>query len=79
MGDAVHWANLDGTGQEMIVSAGGSTFWGIAVSPVRGALYIADDGRIRSANLDGSNLQDHLTGLTGAVRSIAFAVFIPME
>jgi len=67
-------SNLDGTGTETILTAGGSratTPRGIAIDPAGGKLYWTESGfcgdtpsgRIRRANLDGSDPETILGGL----------------
>jgi hypothetical protein len=59
--DGIHRAELNGAGEQTLVSGTGASF-GIAVHPGIGRMYFSEhtgfqSGRIRSAALDGSNLQ----------------------
>jgi low density lipoprotein receptor-related protein 5/6 len=67
-------SNLDGSAAEFIVSSGLHRPRGIAVHADSGHVYWSDyeAGRIERSNLDGSNRQDVLTGLS-APYGITFA------
>ena len=59
----VNSANLDGTGAKQLIAIDAVPM-GIAVDSERGSLYWTDStGRIQSANLDGSVIQDVVEGL----------------
>ena len=62
--NAVKRANLDGTNPEEIISIENVAFKDIAVDSVGKKLYWTDSrGRIRRANLNGSRIQNVVTGL----------------
>ena len=59
----VNSANLDGTGAKQLIAVDAVPM-GIAVDTERSSLYWTDsDGKIQSANLDGSVIQDVVDGL----------------
>lgn len=65
--DSVHRSRLDGTDASTLltISGGNSYFRSISVDVSGGKIYFTDDARARlqRANLDGSGLQDIVTGL----------------
>jgi hypothetical protein len=71
-GCSVRRANLDGTGEETLISyapGGVQNLRGIALDLLHHKMYWSDFGAgvIRSASLDGADVQDILAGLAGPV------------
>lgn len=63
----IHRANLDGSAPELLVNASQARYpRGVALNLSAGKLYWTDstDHKIRRANLDGTAVEDVLTGLT---------------
>ena len=69
--NGIFMCNLDGTGLTKIGDYGSKATWGITLDPKRNKLFwgykisnSAPDGKIIRANLDGSNPEDWLTGVS---------------
>ena len=60
----IHRANMDGSSAQLIVSQSGTTTQ-VALDLAAQKVYWVRNGSIRRANLDGSNVEDYLTSLTG--------------
>jgi len=64
----IHRVNLDGTGETTLVSRANDQPFDIALDLANGKIYWTDvstpSGRVSRANLDGSNIQDMVTGLS---------------
>lgn len=69
----IYRANLDGSGIQTLISSGLTFPCGIALDSMGGKMYWADAGRIRRANLNGTGMEDLVTGLVDA-RGIALDV-----
>ena len=76
-GGEIHRKRLQGDAEETLVRGAGSNIWGVALDSESGTIYwtTADDGeppvgRLRRANLDGTNVHDFVVGL-GSPRELA--------
>src|SRR5687768_11755384 len=56
-------ANLDGSGQQQVVSSPANAIFGMAVDVGTDKLYWTSGGQIRRSNLDGTNPQTFITPL----------------
>lgn len=75
----IYMCNLDGSGLSKIGETGSKATWGVAVDNFHGKLYwsykvsnSAPDGKIVRTNLDGSGLEDWLTGVSPHAMTIAW-------
>ncbi len=62
-GEKLQRANLDGTGQEDLVTGIGHSTFGLALDVGSGKMYWTQTDRIRRANLDGTVVENVITGL----------------
>jgi hypothetical protein len=66
-GASIYRANLDGTdAQRIVITTGSEDSYGLAIDSTAGKLYWTEyvTGKIRRSNLNGSQIEDVLTGLT---------------
>lgn len=69
--NGIYMCNLDGSGLSKIGDYGSKATWGLAIDQKRNKLFwgykisnSAPDGKILRSNLDGSNLEDWVTGVS---------------
>ena len=75
----IYESNLDGTGLSKIGDFGSKATWGIAIDQKRGKLFWSykisnsnPDGKIVRSNLDGSGVEDWLTGVNPQAMTIVW-------
>lgn len=77
----IHRGNIDGTGFELLFQEEGTGPQELAVDPIGGKVYWADEDAhaIRRANLDLSGVEDLITFATGSVPHLAGIAVDPFE
>jgi hypothetical protein len=75
----IYECNLDGTGLSKIGDFGSKATWGIALDHKRGKLFWSykisnsnPDGKIVRSNLDGSGVEDWISGINPQAMAIAW-------